>query len=77
MTNKTLTITTIVMFALVLGIGMVAPTMAEPNADPNIVVRLVGTDIGEDRTVPDIDGDGIDDPALCFDVNLEDIKLDK
>lgn len=79
MTNKTLIVATIAMFAIILGIGMVAPTMAEPGkaADPNIVVRLVGTAIGEDRTVPDIDGDGIGDPALCFDINLEDVKTGK
>lgn len=72
--TKTLRITA--MFALVLGIGMISTAMANPEhiANPNIAVRLVGTDIGEDRIVPDIDGDGIDDSALCFDVNLQDIK---
>ena len=79
MTNKKLAIASIVMFAVVLGMGMIAPAMAKPDqaADPKIVVRLTGTDIGEERTVPDIDGDGVDDSALCFDVNLEDIKTGK
>ena len=79
MTNKTLTVAATAMFAIVLGMGMVATTMAEPDqaADPNIVVRLVGTAIGEDRMVSDIDGDEIDDPALCFDINLEDVQTGK
>jgi len=79
MTNKILTVATIAIFVIVLGIGMVAPTMAEPDkaAEPNIVIRLVGTAIGEDRMVPDIDGDGIDDSALCFDINLKDVKTGK
>lgn len=79
MINKTLTVAATAMFAIVLGMGMVAIAMAEPDqaADPNIVVRLVGTAIGEDRMVPDIDGDEVDDPALCFDINLEDVKTGK
>jgi len=74
--TKILTSSAIVIFVISLGIIM-TPAMANPSADPNIVVRLVGTAIGEDRIVPDIDGDGIDDQALCFDINLEDIKTGK
>ena len=77
MISKTLTIATIAMVAVVIGMGMIAPAMAKADqaADPKIVVRLVGTDIGETRDVPDIDGN----PAtgLCFDLNLEDVKTGK
>ncbi|MCK4774580.1 MAG: hypothetical protein KAT30_07330 [Candidatus Krumholzibacteria bacterium] len=36
------------------------------------VLRLLGTGTAYDGFVPDIDGDGVDDPALCFDVDLLD-----
>ena len=36
------------------------------------VLRLLGTATAYDGFVPDIDGDGVDDPALCFDVDLLD-----
>ena len=36
------------------------------------VLRLLGTATEYDSFVPDIDGDGVDDPALCFDVDLLD-----
>jgi len=75
--TKILTSSVIAVFVISLGIIVMTPAMASPSADPNIVVRLVGTAIGEDRTVPDIDGDGIDDQALCFDINLENIKTGK
>jgi hypothetical protein len=35
-------------------------------------LRLKGVGHGYDGTVPDIDGDGVDDPATCFDVDLFD-----
>jgi hypothetical protein len=35
-------------------------------------LRLKGVGHGYDGTVPDIDGDGVDDPATCFDVGLYD-----
>jgi hypothetical protein len=34
------------------------------------VLRLLGTGQAYEGTVPDIDGDGEDDPATCFDVDL-------
>jgi hypothetical protein len=37
-----------------------------------VVVRLVGDAVAYEGTVPDIDGDGVDDPALCFDVDVLD-----
>ena len=36
------------------------------------VVRLVGDAEGYDGTVSDIDGDQVDDPAVCFDVDVLD-----
>ena len=36
------------------------------------VLRLLGTAEAYDGFVPDIDGDGVDDPAVCFDVDLLD-----
>ncbi|MDH5445157.1 MAG: hypothetical protein OEY52_06330 [Gammaproteobacteria bacterium] len=36
----------------------------------NMAMQLRGTATGYDGTVPDIDGDGIDDPATCFDVEV-------
>jgi hypothetical protein len=37
-----------------------------------VVLRLLGTGSAYEGTVPDIDGDGNDDPATCFDVDLLD-----
>jgi hypothetical protein len=37
-----------------------------------VVLRLVGTGSAYSGTVPDIDGDNVDDPAVCFDVDLYD-----
>lgn len=39
-----------------------------------IVVILEGTAVAEERDVPDIDGDGSDDPANCWDVDLVDAR---
>lgn len=41
------------------------------------VVRLIGTAVGEMRTVPDIDGDGVDDMGNCFDLTLVDANTGK
>ncbi len=43
-------------------------------AKPNLVVALRGTGMAVPDLVPDIDGDGQDDEALCFDVDLVDLK---
>ena len=37
-----------------------------------MVVRLIGDAEAYEGTVPDIDGDGVEDPALCFDVDILD-----
>jgi hypothetical protein len=36
------------------------------------VLRLLGDAVAYEDTVPDIDGDEVDDPALCFDVDVFD-----
>ena len=41
------------------------------------VVRLIGTAVGEMRSVPDIDGDGIEDMGNCFDLTLVDAYTGK
>lgn len=41
------------------------------------VLRLRGLGTATDTTVPDIDGDGIDDPGTCFDVAMTDLALGK
>ena len=43
----------------------------------HMVLNLVGTATAYDQTVPDIDGDGKDEPAKCFDVNLVDADTTK
>ena len=39
-----------------------------------LVWNLVGSGPMYERTVPDIDGDGVDDDAICFDVDLFNAK---
>ena len=39
-----------------------------------MIVRLVGDAEAYEGTVPDLDGDGVDDPALCFDVDILDAR---
>lgn len=41
------------------------------------VVRLIGDAAAYEGTVPDIDGDGQDDPAVCFDVDILDAAGNK
>jgi hypothetical protein len=51
-------------------VGLIAPMVAKPN----LVVALRGTDVATPDLVPDIDGDGQDDEALCFELDLVDLK---
>lgn len=46
----------------------------EGNAGKHLVLNLIGAGSMYEGMVPDIDGDGIDDPAICFDVNLVNAK---
>ena len=43
-------------------------------AGNNYVLNLIGTGAMYEDLVPDIDGDGLDDPAICFDVDLVDMQ---
>ena len=61
--------------AMLLG-GLMTTYAASGAGNPDLVVILRGTDIGYAGTVPDIDGDGADDTALCFDVNLIDAHME-
>lgn len=42
----------------------------QQTAGKHFILNLVGTGAGYDGIVPDIDGDGMDDAATCFDVDL-------
>lgn len=46
----------------------------DDHAHSPMVLNLVGTGEMYEGTVPDIDGDGVDDPAICFDLNLVDLR---
>lgn len=47
------------------------------NAGKHMVLNLVGPATAYDQTVPDIDGDGKDEPAKCFNVGLVDADTNK
>jgi len=67
----------IVVAAFVIAASAV-PAFADVAADPRLVVILEGQNLqGYPSTVPDLDGDGIDDDAFCFDGNLTDAKTNK
>lgn len=48
--------------------------LAPITAKNNLTVAVRGTGMGVPDLVPDIDGDGQDDPAMCFEVDLVDVK---
>lgn len=56
--------------ALLLGLAPILSGCPIPLMDfgQGFAVVLRGTDIGEERMVPDIDGDGEEDIGLCFDL---------
>jgi len=49
----------------------------QENAGKRLVFNLVGSGEMYESTVPDIDGDGNDDPAMCFDVDLVDVHTNQ
>jgi hypothetical protein len=51
--------------------------LAHAGKKDNIIVQLRGTATGYGSEVPDIDGDGNDDEAMCFDMELVDPEKDK
>jgi hypothetical protein len=46
----------------------------DSGAGNSYVLNLVGAGAMYQDFVPDIDGDGVDDPAICFDVDLVNLK---
>lgn len=64
----------------VLGLALIlmlaSPSYAEKSredAGKHLALNLVGTGSMYQRTVPDVDGDGADDLAMCFNVDLVDV----
>lgn len=49
----------------------------QENAGKHLVLNLVGSGEMYESTVPDIDGDGNDDSAMCFDVQLVDVHTNQ
>ena len=61
--------------ALALALGLSFSANAKNvGGGKHLVLNLVGEGAMYLDTVPDIDGDGFDDPAFCFDVDLIDAK---
>ena len=50
---------------------------AKKKSNKLLVLNLVGTGEMYKGYVPDYTGDGVDDPAICFDVELVDLKKNK
>lgn len=57
--------------ALLLSFSLQAENRSD-NAGKHLVLNLVGTGSMYENMVPDIDGDGQDDLAMCFDVQVFD-----
>lgn len=62
-------------FLIVIATGPPAEAMGKKKKD--LFVRVVGTAVGELEFVPDIDGDGIDDIANCFTIEIRSLDKDK
>ena len=54
--------------------ALCVPLSANAGGGKHLVLNLVGTGFMYEDTVPDIDGDGIDESAICFDVELSNQK---
>lgn len=66
---------TVLIFVLVLCLAVSGNAFAKKRGGgKRLVLNLVGSGPMYESTVPDIDGDDIDDPAICFDVDLIDAK---
>lgn len=64
-------------FGLFLSFTVQAGGNQTENAGKHLVLNLVGSGAMYENTVPDIDGDGNDDPAMCFDVQLVDVHTNQ
>jgi hypothetical protein len=60
-----------------MAICLLAGSMWAQSADPQLVVILQGTATGAPRMVPDYTGDGMPDPAFCWDLDMVDAKTDR
>ncbi|AAZ28799.1 hypothetical protein [Colwellia psychrerythraea] len=68
-------IKSIALNVLLLTFGLTLNVNAQNNGGgKHFVLNLIGTGHQYQSTVPDIDGDGVDDDAICFDVALVNIK---
>jgi hypothetical protein len=47
---------------------------AQSGSSKRLVLNMVGKSLMYKNTVPDIDGDSVKDPAICFDMDLVDGK---
>ncbi|TET99691.1 MAG: hypothetical protein E3J23_04290 [Candidatus Stahlbacteria bacterium] len=76
--NKRIMVT---LFFVIIGLFVVAFNVyAECKASEMkkvYVVQIRGSDVGETRMVPDIDGDGKLDEANCFDIEMVDLTTNK
>jgi hypothetical protein len=54
-----------------------SPVVEDQPLGPRIAVALVGSAEAFTTTTPDIDGDGIDDEATCFTVDLIDVSTNE
>lgn len=69
-------------FVLIMALSLSIPFTAyaernDSDAGKRLVLNLVGSGKMYQSSVPDIDGDGKDDPAMCFDVKLYDVHTNK
>ena len=55
-------------------VALSLPLSVSAGGGKHLVLNLVGTGTGYEGMVPDIDGDGLDDMATCFDVDLINMK---
>lgn len=73
--NKIISNITPTRLLIALCLGLSFNAMAENNGGgKHYVLNLIGTGAMYQAEVADIDGDGVDDPAMCFDVDLINAK---
>ncbi|MEA3410829.1 MAG: hypothetical protein U9R74_04740 [Pseudomonadota bacterium] len=56
--------------SMFLSVALSLPLSVSAESVKHLVLNLVGTGTGYSKLVPDIDGDTLDDEAVCFDVDL-------
>ena len=68
------------LLSIVFIVALAFPAYAEKSredAGKHMILNLVGTGSMYQGTVPDIDSDGVDDLAMCFNVNLVDVQTNQ